>query len=132
MNTPKYRVNLTINLPTKTFTTNSDNDFILEDLNNYTQNETLNKDDIKWYLKSSQQGEMYRHMIGITEDDVDNITINSIKSIQSGGKHKSKNHKRRTPEKVEINKKVKAVFVGPKGGKYVRKNGKYVPLKKLI
>jgi PBCV-specific basic adaptor domain len=67
------------------------------------------------------------------------IDINDVEIIsgpilveQSGGKHKSKNHKRRTPEKVEVNKKVRAVYVGPKGGKYVRKNGKYVPLKKLV
>jgi hypothetical protein len=65
-----------------------------------------------------------------------NLTYEDITILsreQSGGKYKPKNHhKRRTPEKVEVNKKVRAVYVGPKGGKYVRKNGKYVPLKKLL
>lgn len=39
---------------------------------------------------------------------------------QSGG------HKRLTKEKVVVNKKEKTVYVGPRGGRYVRANGKFV------
>jgi PBCV-specific basic adaptor domain len=125
----KYQIELTIKDNNKQF----DTSFILHDNYLLSKNGTINNNDILWYLKNTQEGESFiSSHLAREYVDSDHIEINSIELIQSGGKHKSKNHKRRTPEKVEINKKVKAVFVGPKGGKYVRKNGKYVPLKKLV
>jgi hypothetical protein len=41
-------------------------------------------------------------------------------SSQTGGR------KRLTKEKVVVNKKEKTVYVGPRGGRYVRANGKFV------
>jgi hypothetical protein len=131
----KFRVILTINYTNRpSFTTSGDTDFIFEDIYNYAKDGMLTHEDVYFYLVSSQEGRLYLRMRGLTENDVNSekITIVDIIPIQSGGKYKLKNHKRRTPEKVEVNKKVRAVYVGPKGGKYIRKNGKYVSLKKIL
>lgn len=127
---PNYDVEVNIVDANKDFILN----FQIEDkFNQIFINGKIDDESVFWYLKNTMEGS---NVIGshLVNDNIDSEHIKDIKVklIQSGGKHKSKNHKRRTPEKVEINKKVKAVFVGPKGGKYIRKNGKYVPLKKLV
>jgi hypothetical protein len=54
----------------------------------------------------------------VEEGETDNLW--NEPRTQSGGR------KRLTKEKVVVNKKEKTVYVGPRGGRYVRANGKFV------
>jgi hypothetical protein len=49
----------------------------------------------------------------------------------SGGKPAHVKRHTRTSEKVSINGKIYTVYKGPRGGKYVKKLGKYAPLSQL-
>ena len=54
--------------------------------------------------------------------NIDNVTI-------YGGSKRKISNKKLTQEKVKYSGRTHSVYVGPKGGKYIRKGGEFVLLK---
>ncbi len=51
---------------------------------------------------------------------------------QGAGKKKTKKEPKKTSERVKVGCQDKVVYVGPKGGKYIKQGGGYLSLKSLL
>lgn len=50
---------------------------------------------------------------------------------QNGGEYSNKNKLKKTKQKITINKIKYTIYIGPRGGKYINKNNKFMLLKKI-
>lgn len=68
--------------------------------------------------------------------DSNEFTLNKFEIFHTSEAYKCTSQsgsgsKKRTKEKINVNNKSKVVYIGPKGGKYVKINGKFRSIKSL-
>lgn len=82
-------------------------------------------------LKCFQNNNIYICPPLIWEDLSHFNHLNEELNNQNGGEYSNKNKLKKTKQKITINKIKYTIYIGPRGGKYINKNNKFMLLKKI-